>query len=174
MKRMSGGRAAQRGETVLEVGRLARSERRLHGKNDQLDASRAARGALAAEMVTLPRAGERQEALRVLPARRSAVDARRHALVQVRSVIATAAEQLRTELRQLSFDAAHSPLQPLPPLVVSEPRTSSPSCSCCAHSRDGSRPPRRRPTNWRARSSSVRSSPSSCTKLVSDRSCPRS
>ena len=43
--------------------------------------------------LTLPRAGERQEALRVLLlARRSAVDVRRLALVQLRSVIVTAPE----------------------------------------------------------------------------------
>jgi transposase len=93
---------AGRGETVLEVGRHARSERRLRGKDDPLDAIRAARAGLAAETLTLPRAGQRQEALRVLLlARRSAVDARRVALVQLRSVIVTAPEQLRDELRRL-------------------------------------------------------------------------
>ena len=52
--------------------------------------------------MTLPRAGERQEALRVLVlARRSAVDVRRLALVQLRSVIVTAPETLRQELRHL-------------------------------------------------------------------------
>src|SRR3954462_2155716 len=90
------------GETVLEVGRHARTERRLRGKDDPLDAIRAARSGLAAETLTLPRSGERQEALRVLLlARRSAVDARRHALVQLRSLIVTAPEQLREELRRL-------------------------------------------------------------------------
>ena len=76
-----------RGETVLEVGRHARSERRLRGKDDPLDAIRAARAGLAAETLTLPRAGQRQEALRVLLlSRRSAVDVRRVALVQLRSL----------------------------------------------------------------------------------------
>ena len=90
------------GETVLEVGRPARGERRLRGKDDPLDAVRAARAGLAAETPTLPRSGERQEALRVLLlARRSAVDARRQALVRLRSLIVTAPEQLRAELRQL-------------------------------------------------------------------------
>jgi hypothetical protein len=90
------------GETVLEVGGPARGERRLRGKDDPLDAIRAARAGLVAETPTLPRSGERQEALRVLLlARRSAVDARRHALVQLRSLIVTAPEQLREELRQL-------------------------------------------------------------------------
>src|SRR4051812_40373916 len=93
---------AKRGETVLEVGRHARSERRLRGKDDPLDAIRAARTGLAAETLTLPRAGQHQEALRVLLlARRSAVDVRRVALVQLRSVIVTAPEHLREELRRL-------------------------------------------------------------------------
>src|ERR671937_725491 len=49
-----------------------------------------------------PRAGEQREALRlVLVARRSAVDVRRQALVQLRSVIVTAPDRLRDELRRL-------------------------------------------------------------------------
>jgi transposase len=92
----------ERGERVLEVARRARGERRLQGKDDPLDAIRAARTGLAAEKLTLPRSGERQEALRVLLlARRSAVDARRQALVQLRSVIVTAPECLREQLRRL-------------------------------------------------------------------------
>src|SRR4051812_18152571 len=94
---------ADRGEAVLEVGRHARVERRLRGKDDPLDAIRAARAGLAAETLTLPRAGQRQEALRMLLlARRSAVDVRRVALVQLRSVIVTAPKSLREELRRLS------------------------------------------------------------------------
>jgi transposase len=80
----------------------ARAERRLRGKDDPLDAVRAARAALASDTLTLPPAGERQEALRLLLlARRSAVDVRRQALVQLRSVIVTAPENLRAELRSL-------------------------------------------------------------------------
>jgi transposase len=92
----------EQGETVLEVGRQTRGERRLRGKDDTLDAIRAARSGLAAETLALPRAGAHQEALRVLLlARRSAVDVRRVALVQLRSVIVTAPEPLREELRRL-------------------------------------------------------------------------
>lgn len=40
---------ADRGETVLEVSRTPRSNRRLHGKDDTLDAVATARAALAAE-----------------------------------------------------------------------------------------------------------------------------
>jgi transposase len=93
---------SERGETVLEVGRSPRGERRLRGKDDQLDAVRAARAALSIEPLPRPRSGERREALRLLlVARRSAVDVRREALVQLRSVIVTAPERLREELRGL-------------------------------------------------------------------------
>ena len=75
---------AERDETAVEVGRQPRGERRLRGKDDGLEAIRAARGMLASETLTLPRAGEHQEALWVLLlARRSAVDVRRVALVQL-------------------------------------------------------------------------------------------
>ena len=91
-----------RGETVLEIGRGPRDEQRLQGKDDQLDAIRAARTALASRKLTLPRAGERREALRLLLlARRSAVNVRREALVQLRSVIVTCPDRLREQLRRL-------------------------------------------------------------------------
>ena len=93
---------AGRGETVLEISRTPRAERRLRGKDDSLDAIRIARAALASETLALPRAGQRREALRLLLiARRSAVDVRREALVQLRSVIVTAPDRLRDELRGL-------------------------------------------------------------------------
>ena len=57
---------SERGEWVLEVGRSPRGERRLHGKDDWLDAVRAARAALASEPLPEPRSGERREALRLL------------------------------------------------------------------------------------------------------------
>ncbi len=79
----------------------SRAERRLRGKDDQLDAVRAARSALATKQRATPRAGQHQEALRLLLlARRSAVDTRRVALVQLRSVIVTAPDELRNELRR--------------------------------------------------------------------------
>jgi transposase len=93
---------AAQGEAVLELSRTPRAERRLRGKDDALDAARTARAALAGEALALPRSGERREALRLLLlARRSAVDVRREALVQLRSVIVTAPERLREELRGL-------------------------------------------------------------------------
>jgi transposase len=90
------------GETVLELGRTPRGERRLRGKDDSLDATRTARAALASETLALPRSGERREALRLLlVARRSAVDVRREALSQLRGVIVTSPDELREELRRL-------------------------------------------------------------------------
>lgn len=93
---------AGRGEWVLEVSRIPRTERRLRGKDDALDAARTARAALASDSQALPRTGERREALRLLLiARRSAVDVRREALTQLRAVIVTAPEPLRQQLRGL-------------------------------------------------------------------------
>ena len=93
---------AGRGETVLEISRTPRTERRLRGKDDSLDAARTARAALASETLALPRSGHRREALRLLlVARRSAVDVRREALGQLRGVIVTAPDRLREQLRGL-------------------------------------------------------------------------
>ena len=90
------------GEAVHEGSRTPRGERRLQGKDDSLDAIRVARAALASETHAQPRTGERQEALRLLLiARRSAVDVRREALVQLRAVIVTSPDRLRDELRRL-------------------------------------------------------------------------
>jgi transposase len=90
------------GEVVLELSRTPRTDRRLRGKDDMLDAARTARAALASETLALPRAGERREALRLLlVARRSAVDVRREALTQLRAVIVTAPDGLREDLRRL-------------------------------------------------------------------------
>jgi transposase len=90
-----------RSERVLEAGRSPRGERRLQGKDDGLDAVRAARAALGHELAS-PRAGQRREALRLLlVARRSAVDVRREPLVQLRSVIVTSPDHLRDQLRRL-------------------------------------------------------------------------
>jgi len=97
---------ARRGEVVLELSRTPRGERRLRGKDDALDATRTARAALAADTLSLPRAGERREALRLLlVARRGAVDVRREALNQLRAVIVTAPEPLREQLRGLPTGA---------------------------------------------------------------------
>ena len=93
---------AARGEQVFEVGRLRR-ERRSGGKTDALDAIRAARSVLGQTRPAWPRAGGEREALRALTAaRKGAVTARRAGLCQLRGLLVSAPEPLRTELRSLS------------------------------------------------------------------------
>jgi transposase len=90
------------GERVLEVGRLRR-ERRSGGKTDALDAVRAARSVLAQTRPAEPRAGGEREALRsLMAAREGAVNARRAGLCQLRDLLITTPEPLRSELRPLT------------------------------------------------------------------------
>jgi transposase len=92
---------ADRGERVLEVGRLRRE--RQSGKNDALDAIRAARSVLGQRRPARPRAGGEREALRALSAaREGAVTARRAGLCQLRGLLVSAPEPLRAELRSLT------------------------------------------------------------------------
>jgi hypothetical protein len=56
---------AGRGETVLEVSRTPRAERRLRGKDDTLDAARTARAALASETLAAQRGTTRGTAVAV-------------------------------------------------------------------------------------------------------------
>jgi transposase len=91
-----------RGERVLEVGRLRR-ERRTGGKTDALDAIRAARSVLAEERPATPRAGGDRQALQgLVAAREGAVDAKRAGLCQLRDLLITTPEPLRSELRPLT------------------------------------------------------------------------
>ena len=95
----------------------SRAERRLHGKDDPLDATRAARSALATNRPTMPRSGQRQEALRVLLL--DATQRRRRAPGRARP----AAQRDRHRARKASRGAAAAAargtaptLQPLPSL----------------------------------------------------------
>jgi transposase len=89
-------------ERVLEVGRLRRG-RRSGGKTDALDALRAARSVLAETKLAEPRAGGEREAVRALmAAREGAVNARRAGLCQLRDLLITTPEPLRSELRPLT------------------------------------------------------------------------
>jgi transposase len=91
-----------RGEWVLEVGRLRR-ERRSGGKTDALDAVCAARSALTQQGPATPRAGGERQALQALvAAREGAVNARRAGLCQLRDLLITTPEPLRSELRPLT------------------------------------------------------------------------
>ena len=90
------------GERVSEVGRLRR-ERRSGGKSDALDAVRAARSVLRQKQPALPRSAGEREALRALmAAREGAVNAKRAGLCQLRDLLITTPQPLRSELRPLT------------------------------------------------------------------------
>src|SRR6266540_2270133 len=90
------------GEQVFEVGRLQR-ERRSGGKTDALDAVRAARSVLNKKRPAMPRSAGEREALRALmAAREGAVNAKRAGLCQLRDLVITTAEPLRSQLRPLT------------------------------------------------------------------------
>jgi transposase len=90
-------------ERVVEIDRPARPARRNGAKTDELDAVRAAREALAREHLAQPRQRGEREALRVLlTTRAGAVDARRRAICHLKSLVVSAPESLRQELRPLS------------------------------------------------------------------------
>jgi len=91
-----------RGERVLEVSRLRR-ERRSGGKTDALDAVRAARSVLGQERPATPRAGGERQALQALvAAREGAVNGKCAGLAQIRDLLITTPEPLRSELRPLT------------------------------------------------------------------------
>ena len=91
-----------RGERVLEVGRMRR-ERRSHAKSDPLDALRAARSVLGEAELASPRAAGEREALRALMvARAGALAAKKAGLCQLRALLVTCPEPLRSELRSLT------------------------------------------------------------------------
>ncbi len=92
------------GVHVVEVDRANRQERRRAGKSDPLDAVEAARAALSGRAKSTPKTRNGSvEAIRVLRvARSSARKDRVRALNQLRSLISTAPEELRAELRGLS------------------------------------------------------------------------
>jgi transposase len=95
------------GLTVIEVDRPDRRARRQRGKSDPLDAEAAARAVQAGTATGTPKTRTGTiEAIRVLRvARRSAVKARSQAALQLRALVATAPDELRDGLRQLSLDA---------------------------------------------------------------------
>ena len=87
-------------EQVFEVSRLRRD--RSGGKTDALDAIRAARSVLTGKAPAIPRASGEREALRALvAAREGAVRARTAAHCQLRDLLITTPEPLRSELRPL-------------------------------------------------------------------------
>jgi transposase len=89
---------------VIEVDRPDRKTRRFQGKSDPIDAIQAAKTALAGERTGTPKQRDgRVEALRNLRvARRSAIEQRADTQRQIKALIVTAPDQLRTQLRTLS------------------------------------------------------------------------
>ncbi|MDG9679116.1 IS110 family transposase [Micromonospora sp. DH14] len=94
------------GVTVVEADRPDRKTRRWQGKSDPVDAEAAARAGLAARRTGIPKAANGQvEALRNLRvARRSAVRQRADAQRQMHTLIITAPEPLRADLRERRID----------------------------------------------------------------------
>ena len=106
---------ADHGEQVFEVGRLRR-QRRSGGKTDALDAVRAARSVFEQKRPATPRSSGEREALRALMAARDgAVNAKRAGLCQLRDLLITTPEPLRSELRPLSRARLLSRLARNPP-----------------------------------------------------------
>ncbi|MGQ0573915.1 MAG: IS110 family transposase [Pseudonocardia sp.] len=91
------------GIEIVEVDRPDRKARRWQGKSDPVDAETAARAAQAGRAAGVPKDRSGQvEALRALRiARRSAVAARANAQTRMKSLVVTAPDQLRAQLREL-------------------------------------------------------------------------
>jgi transposase len=94
---------AEVGVEIIEVNRPNRQRRRANGKSDPADAIAAGRAVLAGEATAIAKAGTGPvEGLRMLRcARRSADKARTQAANQIHSILDTAPETLRAELRDL-------------------------------------------------------------------------
>lgn len=89
---------------VREVIRPNRQHRRRHGKSDPADAVAAARAVASGDATALPRGDGEIESIRMLnTARRGAVKHRTAVANQIRAVIATAPDALRTQLRDSSI-----------------------------------------------------------------------
>jgi transposase len=89
---------AEAGEDVVEIDRVKRVRR--GGKNDQIDAVRAAREALSREIQVSPRQRGLREAMRVvLTTRHAVLGSRTKAINELKALIVTAPEHLRSGLR---------------------------------------------------------------------------
>ena len=95
---------ADAGATVIEVGRVNRQHRRRYGKSDPADAEAAARSVLSGVADGSPKSRDGiVESIRTLHVvKRSAIKARTQAANQMTSLIITAPEATRDELRGLS------------------------------------------------------------------------
>lgn len=95
----------ERGEWVCEVDRPQKPARKAGAKSDEIDAVRAARQALQEKHLAQPRRRGDREAIRVLRlGRAQAIKVRSQSIVQLKSLVVTAPEQLRTKLGGLSAE----------------------------------------------------------------------
>lgn len=94
----------QVGVAVVEVDRPDRAARRRNGKSDPLDAEAAARAAQSGRADGLPkqRGGPVQALAALRVARRSAIDQRADLARQIKSLLVTAPEPVRAQLRTLT------------------------------------------------------------------------
>lgn len=91
-------------ELVVELDRPGRPARRGGAKSDPLDAARAAREALSRTRLAQPKTGRDRAALQILlTVRRGAVKAGADAQRQLRALVITAPEQVRTRFRGQSI-----------------------------------------------------------------------
>ncbi|MHA7144977.1 IS110 family RNA-guided transposase [Arthrobacter sp. TmT3-37] len=92
------------GMSVIEVNRPDRQQRRLKGKTDPLDAYRAAQSVIAARSTAIPKAKDGPvECLRVLRALRvSAVKSRSAAINQIKGLLISAPEALRSKYQGMT------------------------------------------------------------------------
>jgi transposase len=95
-----------RGHQVVEIERPNRQTRRRWGKSDPIDAEAAARATLAGHGLVWPKTADGTvEMLRVLRmARRSAMKARTQTAQQLDSLVVTAPDRLRAQLRRLNLE----------------------------------------------------------------------
>jgi transposase len=95
------------GVEVLEVNRPDRRRRRLRGKSDPVDAHAAARAALARDLVAVPKSADGiVEAIRAVRIpRKSAMKARTQVANQIHTLIDTAPDELRANLRDRKIRA---------------------------------------------------------------------
>jgi transposase len=105
------------GLAVIDVNRPSRQTRRRRGKSDPVDAEAAARAVQAGTATTVAKAADGQvEMIRTLRCvRRSALKARTQAANQLQSLLVTAPDELREQLRGLSLErlvAAAAQLDP--------------------------------------------------------------
>jgi transposase len=95
------------GQSVLEVGRPKRQDRRRHGKSDPADARAAAKTLQAGEATGIPKSGDdRVEMIRTLRvAKQSAMKARTQTVNVLKAELVTAPAALREELHGLTLKA---------------------------------------------------------------------